>query len=127
MGSKVVSNSPKLAVGGPYNQAVKSAGLIFCSGQAALRDGRVVDGTIQEQTRVTIENLAEVLKVSGSSLEKLVKVNIFLADIDDFSAMNEVYKEILPHPMPARTTVAAGQIPLQDKGIKIEIECIAAE
>lgn len=104
--SKVPINSSKLSCGGPYNQAVKSGGLIFCSGQAAVKDGNFVPGTIQEQTRLTIENLAEVLRVAGSSLEKLVKVNIFLTDIDDFAAMNEVYKEMLPDPMPARTTVA---------------------
>ena len=113
---------PKAA--GPYSPAVKAGGFVFCSGQGPLRPGttEIIDGDVRAQTRRVLENLKAVLEAAGSSTDRVVKCNVYLADIRQFDAMNEVYAGFFTAPYPARTTIQVGALPL---GIGIEIECVA--
>jgi 2-iminobutanoate/2-iminopropanoate deaminase len=108
---------------GPYSQAVKVGNLLFVSGQGPInpKTRKKVSGGIREQTRQVLENINNILKAAGLSLENIVKVTVFIRDIKDFSEMNEVYKEYFKSNPPARTTVQA--VPPGD--IAIEIDAIA--
>jgi len=118
---KIHTNNAPEAIG-PYSQAVKVGNMIFTSGQIALTpDGKFLDEDVKTQTKQVCENLKAVLKEAGAELKDVVKTTIFLADINDFSAVNEVYGEYFSH-KPARSTVAVKDLP---KGAKVEIECIA--
>ncbi|KAM0722491.1 hypothetical protein Q7P37_001932 [Cladosporium fusiforme] len=100
----------------PHNSpATKVPGLVFCAGQTAT-------GEIQQATRTVLQNLKEVLELSGSSLDQVVKYNVYLADMKDFAAMNEAYINFLPQPMPSRSCL---QAVAPGNGTVIEIECIA--
>jgi len=107
---------------GPYSQAVVAGGFVFVAGQIpANRETNELElGDIRAQTRLTLENVRAVLEGAGSSLRDIVRVGVFLADLNDFAAMNEVYETFFPVDPPARSTVGA-QLPK----IKIEIDCIA--
>jgi 2-iminobutanoate/2-iminopropanoate deaminase len=106
---------------GAYSPGVIAEGrFVYVSGQASLSDGAVVSGTVEEETRRALANLRAVLAEAGADLENVVRVGVYLADIDDFAAMNAVYAEHFPTPLPARTTVGA-ELP----GIKVEIDCVA--
>ncbi|KAJ3551600.1 hypothetical protein NM688_g4612 [Phlebia brevispora] len=106
------------------SHATKVPSLIFLSGQTPVgSDGKVVAGGIQEHTRQCLANLENVLKASGSSWEKVVKVNIYLKNMDDFAAMNAIYEKLLPTPKPSRTCIQAARLP---NDVDIEIEAIAA-
>ena len=114
------ANAPEAI--GPYSQAIKVGNMIFTSGQIALTpSGEFLDTDIKTQTKQVCENLKAVLNAAGASLSDVVKTTIFLSDINDFSAVNEVYGEYFSH-KPARSTVAVKALP---KGAKVEIECIA--
>ncbi|KAF9040585.1 Endoribonuclease L-PSP/chorismate mutase-like protein [Panaeolus papilionaceus] len=105
------------------SHATKVPGLIFLSGQVPVNnEGEVVAGGIKEHTVQCIANLGNVLEASGSSWEKVVKVNVYLKNMDDFAAMNEVYEKLLPTPKPARTCIQAARLP---NDVDIEIEAIA--
>jgi reactive intermediate/imine deaminase len=107
---------------GPYSQAVKTATAIYCSGSIPLNaEGVLVEGTITEKTKQCIENLQAVLEEAGSSIEKVVKVTIFLADMSSFVEMNGEYEKWFTH-KPARSCVAVKTLP---KNVDVEIECIA--
>lgn len=106
---------------GAYSPGVIAEGrFVYVSGQASLRDGAVVSGTVEEETRLALANLRAVLAEAGADLEDVVRVGVYLADIGDFAAMNAVYAEHFPAPLPARTTIGA-ELP----GIKVEIDCVA--
>lgn len=106
---------------GAYSPAVIATGpVVFVSGQGPLRDGIVHGEGIEEQTRLTLENLAAVLAGSGASLTDIVKCGVYLANLDDFDAMDAVYAEVMPDPLPARTTVGAAL-----RGILVEIDATA--
>ncbi|KZT30545.1 Endoribonuclease L-PSP [Neolentinus lepideus HHB14362 ss-1] len=106
------------------SHAAKVPGLIFLSGQTPVgKDGKVVEGGIQEHTAQCINNLGNVLKAAGSSWDKVVKVNVYLKNMDDFGAMNQVYEKLLPNPKPARTCIQAAKLP---NDVDVEIEAIAA-
>ncbi|KAI5851431.1 Endoribonuclease L-PSP/chorismate mutase-like protein [Morchella snyderi] len=108
---------------GPYSQAIKTDSLIFCSGQIpADKHGNVVKGSIEYQTEVVFENMRAVLKAAGSSLSRVVKTTVFLDDMANFARMNVVYEKNFDGHKPARSCVAAKQLP---KGVPVEIECIA--
>lgn len=109
---------------GPYSQAVKSGGFVFCSGQIALKpDGKLLKGSVRTQAKQVMENLKAVLFAAGTEFERVVKTTIYLADIDDFSSVNEVYGSYFGEEhKPARATVEVGKLP---KGVKVEIDCIA--
>ncbi len=110
---------------GPYSQAIGLGNMIFTSGQIALKpDGSLVDGGVQEQTRQVLNNLSEVLKEAGSSLSKVLKTTIFLANMDDFAQINKIYAEFFGSHKPARSTVAVKTLPLN---VSIEIEAIAVK
>ncbi|KAI0815014.1 Endoribonuclease L-PSP [Irpex lacteus] len=106
------------------SHASKAAGLIFLSGQTPVdSEGNLVPGGIKEHTAQCLNNLGKVLKAAGSSWDKVVKVNIYLKNLDDFAAVNEVYTELLPDPKPSRTCIGAARLPLD---VNVEIEAIAA-
>lgn len=109
---------------GPYSHAVIANGFIFTSGQTGMIPGTksLVAGGIQAQTAQTLENIKGVLMASGSSLDKVVKTTVFLANMDDFAAMNEVYARYFWRSKPARSTVQVAKLPL---GALVEIETIA--
>lgn len=109
---------------GPYSQAVKAGNLVFCSGQIPLdaQTGEFVSDEIAEQTRQVLKNLSAVLEAAGTGLNNVVKTTVFLADMNDFAAMNEIYAEFFSENKPARATVQAARLP---RDAKVEIECIA--
>ena len=109
---------------GPYSQAIVIDGWVFCSGQIPLDPDtmELVGGTIDEQTDRALSNLSEVLQAAGSSLQHVVKTTVFLADMNDFAAMNKVYEQHFGEHRPARAAVQAAALP---KFCNVEIECIA--
>lgn len=118
----VATNNAPQAIG-PYSQAISAEQLVFCSGQIPLRpDGTLVEGNIAEQTRQVLLNLQGVLNAAGSSLAHVVKTTVFLADMNDFAAMNEVYAEFFDAAPPARSTVQVSRLP---RDVRVEIEAIA--
>ena len=124
MNKQVIStpNAPKAI--GPYEQAIKVGEFVYASGQIPLdpKTGNVVDGDIRVQTRRALQNLKAVVDAAGSSLERVVKTTVFLKNIGDFTAMNEVYAEFLGAAKPARSTVAVADLP---RGALVEIDLIA--
>ena len=116
------SNAP--AALGPYSQAIKVGEFVFTSGQVAIdpETGEFIGGGIVEQTERVLKNVAAVLEAAGSSLDQVVKTLVFLADMDDFSAMNDVYGKFFTGAPPARSTVQAARLP---KDARIEIEAVA--
>jgi len=108
---------------GPYSQAIASGDMVFCSGQLGLdpATGNLVDG-VEAQADRAMRNLSAVLDAAGLTLADVVKTTIFLADINDFAAVNAVYGRYVPDPPPARSTVGVGALP---KGGRVEIEAIA--
>lgn len=109
---------------GPYSQAIVENGFVFLAGQGPTdpKTGTYTPGDVQSETRQTFANMKAILEAAGSSLDKVVKCNVYLRDIKDFQAMNEVYKTMFSTPYPARTTIQAGALP---GNIAVEIECIA--
>ena len=109
---------------GPYSQAIKAAGLVFCSGQIALEpaSGAIVAGNVAQQTERVLENLAAVLAAAGSGLDRVVKTTVFLKNMGDFAPMNEVYGRYFKTAPPARSTVEAARLP---KDVLVEIDVIA--
>jgi 2-iminobutanoate/2-iminopropanoate deaminase len=109
---------------GPYSQAIIEGDLLFLAGQGPIdpATGATNLGDIASQTRRTLENVKAILEAAGSSLDKVIRCNVYLKDIGDFAAMNEVYAEAFTAPYPARTTIQAGALP---GGIAVEIECTA--
>lgn len=109
---------------GPYSQGIAAGDFIFCSGQAAVDPGtsKLFEGDVQGQTRRTLDNLKGVIEAAGSDMDHVVKTTVFLTDMADFRAMNEVYATYFTGTPPARSTVAVKQLPL---GALVEIEAIA--
>ena len=109
------------AVGGPYSPAIVAEGrFVFVAGQGPLRDGEYVAGSIEEETRQTLENVGALLAKAGSGFEHVVRCGVWLVDLEDFAGMNAVYQTYFPEPRPARATVRADLV----VG-KVEIDCIA--
>ena len=124
---KPISTEKAPAAIGPYSQAIDSgAGLIFLSGQLPIdpATGAFPEGGIEAQTRQSILNAEAILRAAGLTLSHVVKTTVFLADMGDFAAMNEVYARFFQPPFPARSAVAVKTLP---KGALVEIECIAAK
>jgi 2-iminobutanoate/2-iminopropanoate deaminase len=109
---------------GPYSQAVRAGNMLFASGQIPIdpATGEFVAGGIAEQTEQVMRNLSQVFAAAGASLNQVVKTTVFLADMNDFTAMNEVYGRYFDENPPARATVQAGRLP---RDAKVEIEAIA--
>ena len=119
---KVVRTANAPQPKGVYSQAIIADNFVFVAGQGCVnpQTNEFEFGDIQSETRRTLQNIRAILKAAGSSLKEVVRVGVFLADMKDFAAMNEVYKQFFPEDPPARTTVGA-QLPR----IKVEIDCIA--
>ncbi|HLL70211.1 MAG TPA: RidA family protein [Pyrinomonadaceae bacterium] len=119
----VATESAPQAIG-PYSQAIRIGDFVFTSGQIPIdpQTGAFVEGGIAEQTERVLRNLAEVLRAAGTGLEGVVKTTVFLADMDDFAAMNEVYGRFFSSEPPARSTVQAARLP---RDARVEIEAIA--
>ena len=123
---KVLHTALAPAAIGPYSQAIEVNGFIFASGQIPIdpATGNFVEGGIKEQTRQALNNAARIMEEGGTDLSHVVKTTVYLADMADFSAMNEVYATFFKEPYPARSAVAGKALP---KGALVEVECIAVK
>lgn len=109
---------------GPYSQAIVANGFVFASGQIAIdpATGELNQGSLEDQARQVLKNLSAVLEAAGSSMDQVVKSNVYLQNMDDFSRMNAVYAEFFKAPYPARAAVQVARLP---RDVKIEIEVVA--
>ena len=123
MTRKAITSKKAISVG-PYSHGIDSDGLIFLSGQTPIdpNTGKLAEGDIKAQTQQGFNNLFDVLEAAGIGPDDVQKVNVYLTDMNDFSAMNEIYKKQFSEPYPARTTIGVASLPL---GARIEIEMIA--
>ncbi len=121
---QAISTPAAPAAIGPYSQAVRAGSLLFVSGQIPLdpATGLMVEGDVAVQTHRVFRNLAAILEAAGSSLDRVVRVGVFLADMNDFAAMNEVYATYFTSPAPARATIQAARLP---KDARVEIDLVA--
>jgi len=121
---EIIQTDQAPAAIGPYSQAIKANGLVFASGQIPIdpASGQFVEGGIKEQTEQVLKNLAAVLEAAGSGLDRVVKTTVFLADMQEFATMNEVYGKFFDADPPARATVEAARLP---RDARVEIEAIA--
>ena len=121
-----ISTTKAPAAIGPYSQAIEAGGMVFVSGQLPIdpTTGEFAEGGVKELTRQSLTNMQNILAEVGLTLDNVVKTTVFLADMSDFAAMNEVYAEFFSAPYPARSAVAVKTLP---KGALVEIECIAAK
>lgn len=126
MNRRIVDAADAPAAVGPYSHAVRHGGLLFLSGQAPFdpQTGEVVPGGIEAQARQVFANLEAVLTAAGASFADVLKVNVYLTDLDDFRTVNAIYAEAFDAPYPARTTIAAAGLPL---GAAVEIEIVARD
>ena len=124
MAKQVVNTNSAPAAVGPYSQGVVANGFVFCSGQIPLdpASAELVEGSIGDQTRRCMQSLGAVLEEAGSTLDQIVKVTVYLADISDYGDFNDAYAEFVGPNPPARAAFAVKDLP---KGARIEIECIA--
>jgi 2-iminobutanoate/2-iminopropanoate deaminase len=123
-GRQAVATDQAPAAIGPYSQAIRSGSLLFVSGQIALDPltGQLVSGDVAAETRQVLANLGAILTAAGTSFAQVVKTTVYLVDMADFQAMNDVYARAFPAPAPARATVAVAALP---RGARVEIEIIA--
>lgn len=121
---EIISTDKAPAAIGPYSQAVRWNGMVFCSGQIPLDPvtGQIVEGGIEAQTERVLENLKAVLEAAGAGLETVLKTTIFVADLNDFGAVNGVYGRFFAQDPPARATVEAARLP---RDVRVEIEAVA--
>ena len=110
---------------GPYSQAIVHGGVVYCSGQIAINPatGALIEGDVQAETHQVLTNLRAVLQAAGSDFDRALKVTVFLQDMNDFGAVNAVYAEHFGEARPARACVQAAGLP---KGVRVEIDCVAA-
>lgn len=123
MKEAIITNLAPKAIG-PYSQAIRANGFVFVSGQIALdpRSQELVPGDITAQTERVLENVKGILQAAGSSLDKVVRTTVFLVDLGEFAAMNQVYERYFQHNFPARSTVQAARLP---RDVRVEIDVIA--
>ena len=121
---QAVASAGAPAAIGPYSQAIVAGSLLFCSGQIPLdpASGQVVEGDVAAQTRRVLDNLGAILEAAGVSFDAVVKTTVFLADMTEFAAMNEVYGQYFGAPAPARSTVQVARLP---RDVRVEIDAIA--
>lgn len=124
MTKSIVSTDSAPKAIGPYSQAVASGDLLFCSGQVGLdpTSGRLVEGSVGDETRRALTNLAAVLDAAGGGLDGVLKVTAYLTDMDSFTEFNEAYAEFFVSGAPARATVGVAALPA---GARVEVECVA--
>jgi 2-iminobutanoate/2-iminopropanoate deaminase len=123
MERKAVTTSEAPIPRAPYSQAIIANGFVFVSGQVAIdpKTGEPVHSSFEDELKLALNNMKVILEAAGSSLDKVVKVTVFLADMSNFPKLNEIYRQFFPEPFPARTTIQA-QPP---GGFQVEVECIA--
>ena len=121
---QAISTDAAPAAAGPYSQAIRAGELVFTAGQLGLdtASGQLVSDDVAGQAERALQNLAAILDAAGSGLDRLVKVTVFLADIGDWPAVNDVYARVVPEPYPARSAYAVKDLP---KGARVEIEAVA--
>jgi 2-iminobutanoate/2-iminopropanoate deaminase len=119
-----VDGAPRPFAGAPYNQAIRTDGLVFCAGQVGLdpATGTLVEGGIEDQTHRALQNLQAILEGAGSGLDRVVKTTVFMTDLGEFGAMNDVYATYFTSDPPARSTVQVAALPA---GGRVEIEAVA--
>ena len=124
MEKSVISTNNAPAAIGPYSQAIKVGNLVFISGQIPIipATGEILGGDIKLQTRQALENLKHILEAAGSSLDNVVKTTVFMKDLNDYTTINDVYKEFFTNKPPARAAVQAARLP---RDVGVEIEAIA--
>lgn len=124
--NKQISTDKAPAAIGPYSQAIEAGGMVFASGQLPINPatGAFVEGGVKEQTRQSLTNVQNILREAGVDLSHVVKTTVFLSDMANFGAMNEVYAEFFTQPFPARSAVAVKTLP---KDALVEVECIAVK
>ena len=124
MRQAISTPSAPLAIG-PYSQAIRAGSLLFVSGQIALdpETGKMIDGDLEAQTHRVLKNLGAILEAAGASFANVVRTTVYLADMNDFPAMNEIYATYFPSPAPARATVQAARLP---RDARVEIDLIAS-
>lgn len=124
--NKQISTDKAPAAIGPYSQAIEAGGMVFASGQLPIdpATGAFVEGGVKEQTRQSLTNVQNILRKAGVDLSHVVKTTVFLSDMANFGAMNEVYAEFFTQPFPARSAVAVKTLP---KDALVEVECIAVK
>lgn len=107
---------------GPYSQAIRDGNTVYTSGQGPIdaETGEVLDGDIAEQTALTLENIAAVLEAAGTSLDNVLNATVYVGDMDDYAAVNDVYAEYMSEPFPARSAVEVGEFPV-DVGVEVEV------
>jgi 2-iminobutanoate/2-iminopropanoate deaminase len=122
-GKEIIATDKAPRAIGPYSQAVKANGFIFTAGQVAFHPGtgQIVEGDVASQTERVLENLRAVVEAAGSSLDRAVKATVYLKDMGDFAAMNEVYARYFATNPPARSTVEAARLP---RDVRVEIDLI---
>jgi 2-iminobutanoate/2-iminopropanoate deaminase len=121
---EIISTEKAPGAIGPYSQAIKAGNMVFCSGQIPINPatGEFVSENVAEQTHQVLINLSAVLEAAGTNLNNVVKTTVFLADMNDFAAMNEIYAKFFSENKPARATVQAARLP---RDARVEIDCIA--
>ncbi len=121
---EAISTSAAPAAIGPYSQAIRAGGFLFVSGQIPLdpASGALVGGQVADQTDRVLKNLGAILAAAGLSFDRVVKTTVYLADMADFAAMNEVYAQYFPAPAPARATIQAARLP---RDVRVEIDLVA--
>ena len=121
---EAVSTGDAPAAIGPYSQAIRAGDYLFISGQIPLdpATATLVDGAIAAQTHRVLQNLGAILRAAGASFDRVVKTTVYLADMGEFAAMNEVYATYFPAPAPARATIQAARLP---RDVRVEIDLIA--
>ncbi len=123
---QIINTKAAPAAIGPYSQAIQVGNLVYTSGQIPINPatGSFVEGGIQEQTRQSLNNVKAILEEAGLGMENVIKTTVFMADMGDFAAMNEVYAQFFVEPYPARSAIAVKTLP---KGALVEIEVVAAK
>ena len=121
---EAISTPQAPAAIGPYSQAIRAGDYLFVSGQIPLHPetGVIVDGGIRDQTHRVLQNLGAILTAAGTSFDQVVKTTVYLLDMAEFAAMNEVYGTYFPAPAPARATIQAGRLP---RDVRVEIDLVA--
>ena len=122
--NKAISTSDAPAAVGPYSQAVRAGDFLFISGQLGIdpSEGKLVEGGVEKQTEMALRNIEAILREAGGSMDSIVKTTVFLKSIDDFSAMNEIYRSFFSSDFPARAAFEVANLPL---GGLVEIEAVA--
>jgi len=125
MSKEIISTKNAPQAIGPYSQAVKAGNLMFISGQIPLNPetGDLVSGSIEDEANQVLKNIKSICEAAGNSLEDIVKITIFLTDLDNFATVNDVMKEHFSEPYPARATIEVSGLPL---GVNVEIEAIVS-